>query len=75
MFRLRFKLRGTKASATVEYNTWRRPLRVEETKSDARKGRHERERERARGNDDKGRASSSSSAAALKEKRQGEEKA
>jgi hypothetical protein len=29
----------------VKYNTRRRPLRVEETKSDARKGRHERERE------------------------------
>jgi hypothetical protein len=57
----------------VKYNTRRKPLRVEETKSDARKGRHERERERARGNDDKERASSSS--AALKEKRQGEEKA
>jgi hypothetical protein len=58
----------------VKYNTRRRPLRVEETKSDPRKGRHERERERERGNDDKERASSSS-AAALKEKRQGEEKA
>ncbi len=73
---MRFKLRATKASTIVKYNTRRKPLRVEETKSDARKGRHERERERARGNDDKERASSSSSStAALKEKRQGEEKA
>jgi hypothetical protein len=69
-------LPGTKASTIAKYNTQRRPLRVEETKSDARKGRHERERERerARGNDDKERASPPSSAA-LKEKREGEEKA
>lgn len=44
LFRLRFKLRGTKASTIMKYNTRRSPLRVEETKSDARKGRHERER-------------------------------
>jgi hypothetical protein len=35
-----------KASTIVKYNTRRRPLRVEETKSDARKGRDERERQR-----------------------------
>jgi len=46
LFRLRFKLRGTKARTIVKYNTRRRPLRVEETKSDARKGRHKRERAR-----------------------------